>query len=110
MSSYHAASSIYPALLEEQSSQGWMRRMLLGESAAAKFKKLQSKVVEELGLVQAETLLDVASGVQALQSHMNGRTFSADEVGRCRLTISKPLLEAPVVSAACIQRLKLQHD
>jgi len=44
MSSYDAASSICRALLQEQSSQGWMRRMLLGESAAAKFKELQSKV------------------------------------------------------------------
>ena len=79
--------------LQEQSSQGWMRRMLLGESAAAEFKKLQSKVVEELGLVQAETLLDVAGGVQALRSQMEGRTFSADEGAETRRAVAAKVEE-----------------
>jgi len=67
--------------------------MLLGESAAAKFKELQSKVVEELGLVQAETLLDVAGGVQALRSQMEGRTFSADEGAEARRAVAAKVEE-----------------
>ena len=34
-----------------------MKRMLVGESSEAKFKELQSNVMEHLGLVQAETQL-----------------------------------------------------
>lgn len=52
--------------LEEQSTQGWLRRMLLGESSADKFQDLQAKIMEELRMVQAETILDVAGGVEKL--------------------------------------------
>lgn len=62
--------------LEAQSSQGWVRRLLQGKSSSEKFKKLQSAIVEELRLVQTETLLDVAGGVEDLLSRA---TLSATE-------------------------------
>lgn len=65
------------AFLEAQSSQGWLQRLILGESSSEKFKEHQSAIVEELRLVQAETLLDVAGGVEDLLSRA---TSSAVEV------------------------------
>jgi hypothetical protein len=58
--------------LQSQSSQGWMQRLILGESSSERFRELQSAIVEELRLVQAETLLDVAGGVEDLLSRLAG--------------------------------------
>lgn len=58
--------------LQSQSSQGWMQRLILGELSSERFKELQSAIVEELRLVQAETLLDVAGGVEDLLSRLAG--------------------------------------
>ena len=52
--------------LQKQTSQSYAHRVLMGDSLAAKFKELQSDVENQLQLLQAETLQDVAGGVQEL--------------------------------------------
>ena len=43
--------------------------MLTGEPVSKKFEEHHAKIMDELRMVQAETLLDVASGIEALLSH-----------------------------------------